>query len=208
MRNTYLDRYSTDLERVITAENVQDLGESIALCTLKHLSTYRGINFEYLYFGLVRDIHRKGDISRPLSDGYDFAQTAMCFLYEYIGLPLGTIITDRLKHKVTIRHACYSLLANMMYRKYMCRYMEFGLRPTDKVKTAEPFEENNTEASHDRVEEIIDGMRLNNRQKTILDFYMEGFGVSEISRRMNIETSTVWRNRIKLQMKYVAFMGV
>jgi hypothetical protein len=208
MRDTYSDRYSTDLERVITVENVQDLGESIALCTLKHLSTYRGINFEYLYFGLVRDIHRKGDISRPLSDGYDFAQTAMCFLCEYIGLPLGTIITDRLNHQVTIRHACYSLLANMMYQKYKCRHMEFGLRPTDKVKTAEPFEENNTEASHDRVDEIIDGMRLNARQKTILDYYMEGFGVSEISRRMKIETSTVWRNRIKLQIKYVALMGV
>jgi DNA-binding NarL/FixJ family response regulator len=86
--------------------------------------------------------------------------------------------------------------------------MEFGLRPTDKVKTAEPFEENNTEASHDRVDKIIIGMQLNNRQKTILDYYMEGFGVSEISRRMKIETSTVWRNRIKLQIKYVALMGV
>jgi DNA-binding NarL/FixJ family response regulator len=51
-------------------------------------------------------------------------------------------------------------------------------------------------------------MRLNDRQKTILDYYMEGFGVSEISRRMNIETSTVWRNRIKLQLKYNILMGV
>jgi DNA-binding NarL/FixJ family response regulator len=69
-------------------------------------------------------------------------------------------------------------------------------------------EENNIEASHDRVDEIISGMRLNDRQKTILDYYMEGFGVSEISRRMNIETSTVWRNRIKLQLKYNILMGV
>jgi DNA-binding NarL/FixJ family response regulator len=88
----------------------------------------------------------------------------------------------------------------------MCRYKEYSLKPTDKAKTAEPFEENHTEASHDRVHEIIVGMRLNDRQKTILDFYMEGFGVSEISRRMNIQTSTVWRNRIKLQIKYTAFM--
>jgi DNA-binding NarL/FixJ family response regulator len=90
----------------------------------------------------------------------------------------------------------------------MCRHNEYGVKPTDKAKSTEPFEENKTEASHDRVDEIIDGMRLNDRQKTILDYYMEGFGVSEISRRMKIETSTVWRNRIKLQMKYVAFMGV
>jgi DNA-binding NarL/FixJ family response regulator len=90
----------------------------------------------------------------------------------------------------------------------MSRYNEYGLKPTDKAKTTEPFEENTTEASHDRVDEIISGMRLNSRQKTILDYYMEGFGVSEISRRMNIETSTVWRNRIKLQIKYTAFMGI
>jgi hypothetical protein len=83
MRNEVLDRFSTDLERVITAENVQDLGESIALCTLKHLSNYRGINFEHLYYGLTRDVHHKGDVSRPLSDGYDFAKQ-LCAFYVSI----------------------------------------------------------------------------------------------------------------------------
>jgi hypothetical protein len=37
---------------------------------------------------------------------------------------------------------------------------------------------------------------------------MEGFGVSEISRRMNLATSTVWRNRMKLQLKFNEFVGV
>jgi hypothetical protein len=37
---------------------------------------------------------------------------------------------------------------------------------------------------------------------------MEGFGVSEISRRMNLATSTVWRNRMKLQLKYQEFIEV
>jgi hypothetical protein len=206
MRNANLDKYSTDLETVITTENVQYLGENMALCTLKHKRTYRGINFEKLYYDLVRDIHCKCNIDRHISDGYDFAQTAMCFLCEYIGLPLGAVITDRLNHQVTIRHACYSLLCNMMYRKYMTTRNEYSIKGTDKSKTTEPFNDYDKEAEYEKVESIIGAMRLNNRQKTILDFYMEGFGVSEISRRMNLATSTVWRNRMKLQMKYQEFM--
>jgi hypothetical protein len=148
MRNVNLDKFTTDLDTVITAENVQYLGENMALCTLKHKRIYRGINFEKLYYDLVRDIHCKNNIDRHISDGYDFAQTAICFLCEYIGLPLGTVITDRLNHRVTIRHACYSLLCNMMYRKYMTTRNEFGIKRTDKSKVTEPFNEYDKEASY------------------------------------------------------------
>jgi hypothetical protein len=207
-RIEFLDKFTTDLDTIITAENVQYLGENMALCTLKHKLIYRGINFEKLYYDLVRDIHCKNNIDRHISDGYDFAQTAICFLCEYIGLPLGTVITDRLNHRVTIRYACYSLLCNMMYRKYMTTRNEFGIKRTDKSKVTEPFNDYNKETEYEKVDHIIGAMSLNSRQRTILDFYMEGFGVSEISRRMNLATSTVWRNRMELQMIYQEFIGL
>jgi hypothetical protein len=36
MRNVNLDMFTTDLDTVITAENVQYLGENMAFCTLRH----------------------------------------------------------------------------------------------------------------------------------------------------------------------------
>ena len=70
-----VERVTTDLDTVITAENVKTLGETIAFCALKHFLPYRKV--ENYYFGLIRDIHRQHDVSHPLSDGYDFAQTAI-----------------------------------------------------------------------------------------------------------------------------------
>jgi DNA-binding NarL/FixJ family response regulator len=95
-----------------------------------------------------------------------------------------------------------------MYRKYMTTRNEYGIKRTDKSKTTEPFNEYDKEAEYEKVDSIIGAMSLNSRQRSILDFYMEGLGVSEISRRMNLATSTVWRNRMKLQLKFNEFMGV
>jgi hypothetical protein len=69
MKNDNLDMATTDLDTVITTENVLYLGENMALCTLKHKRIYRGINFEKLYYDLVRDIHCKSNIDRHISDG-------------------------------------------------------------------------------------------------------------------------------------------
>ena len=56
----------TELSTVITPENVQEMGELIAVSTLKHLMPYRKV--EDLYYSLIRDIHCKNDVVRNLSD--------------------------------------------------------------------------------------------------------------------------------------------
>ena len=94
---------------IITADNVTAYGERIAVRALKtcitsgkgytaesakkarengkNINASGNFNFIYgLYTGLIADITaRKNDTARPLSDGYDIAQTATAFLCDYIG---------------------------------------------------------------------------------------------------------------------------
>ena len=38
-----------------------------------------------LYIGFIKDLHHMGEIDYIVSDGYDCAQTAICFLYQFLG---------------------------------------------------------------------------------------------------------------------------
>ena len=62
---------------IITAENVQTIGECIAIKALKTCYQKGGQPFVYsLYCGLIADITENKKTGAPLSDGYDIAQTA------------------------------------------------------------------------------------------------------------------------------------
>ena len=38
-----------------------------------------------LYIGLNKDLHHMDEIGYAVSDGYDVAQTASCFLWQFAG---------------------------------------------------------------------------------------------------------------------------
>ena len=97
---------------IITADNVQTMGERIAVRALKTCYQKGGQPFIYaLYCGLVADITENKKAGLPLSDGYDIAQTASAFLCEYIGKTLQDTTTDGQTDKdgqpVTILRACF-----------------------------------------------------------------------------------------------------
>ena len=198
-------KVTTDLDTVINPDNVKVLGETIALCALKHFLPYRKV--ENYYFGLIRDIHCQHDITRPLSDGYDFAQTAICFLCEHMGKTLGDTIMGKYKRPVTIRHACYSEVGNMVYRRCQDQIHTRVILKTDRAKTEQPFEEDTAEQSYDRVEEIISAMKLTKKQMQTLEYYLQGLGVCEIARILSINNTTVWRSRMILQRKYKKYLA-
>ncbi|MBR7177632.1 MAG: hypothetical protein IKD26_05420 [Clostridia bacterium] len=65
------------------------------------------------------------------------------------------------------------------------------------------LEEKNCEESYAKVDEIVSKMNLKPRTNDVLDCYINGMGVCEISRMLNIGVSTVWRHRKLLERKYV-----
>ena len=68
-----------DNDKVISAENVQRIGEVIALCAIKTVIVRGGKDLHNLYKGLLRDVNRSNDDMSRYSDGYDIAQEAISF---------------------------------------------------------------------------------------------------------------------------------
>lgn len=198
-----LDKYENLSDAIITKDNVKVFGENIALYTLKHLMAYRNCEVADLYYSLIRDIKLQNNYERTISEGYDIAQTAICFLCEYMGKKLGDMVIGR-RGLVTIKHACASVIGNYIYRRRKYRTNSYPLLNYDKAKTTEPIEEGLLEESYDRAEKIVKQMNLTKKQKLTLDCYMKGMGVCEISRFLNVVYSTVWRSRMQLQRKYYA----
>ena len=69
----------------ISAENVKLMGEMIALQALRTIKKFDMKVADRLYIGLIKDLHHMSEIDYIVSDGYDVAQTAICFLYQYAG---------------------------------------------------------------------------------------------------------------------------
>lgn len=197
-----LDKYENLSDAIITEDNVKIFGENIALYTLKHLMAYRYYDIASLYYGLIRDIKQQDNYQRNISEGYDIAQTAICFLCEHIGKKLGDTVIGKYG-QVTVKHACSSIIGNYIYRRRKYRQNAYPILECDKAKTVTPFEEDHIKESYNRAEEIVKQMRLTKKQKLTLDCYIKGMGVCEISRFLNVVYSTVWRSRMLLQRKYI-----
>ena len=91
-----------DNDRVISAENVQRMGEVIALCAIKTVIVRGGKDLHNLYKGLLRDINRADDDMRRYSDGYEIAQEAMLFLCQHMGKRLNDVYITKTGRKITI----------------------------------------------------------------------------------------------------------
>ena len=92
-----------DNDTVISAENVQRMGEVIALCAIKTVIVRGGKNLHILYKGLLRDIRRADDDMSRYSDGYEIAQEAMLFLCQHMGKRLDDIYITKTGKKITIK---------------------------------------------------------------------------------------------------------
>ncbi len=69
-------------DTVITEDNVQKIGEAIAISSVRTLAIRSGGKLDLLYKSLLYDVNKRRE-SDVYSDGYDVAQTAICFLWEH-----------------------------------------------------------------------------------------------------------------------------
>ena len=61
-----------------------------------------------LYNGLVKDLNRIKNIDYTITDGYDYAQLAICFLYQFKGMYVDDVYgKDKSGKYITIKTACY-----------------------------------------------------------------------------------------------------
>ena len=69
-----------DNDMVISTENIQKMGDVVALTCIKTVIIRSGKDLHYLYKGLLRDMNRSKDDCSPFSNAYDIAQEALLVL--------------------------------------------------------------------------------------------------------------------------------
>lgn len=84
------------------------MGEMIALKSLRTVKRYDLKVADKLYIGLIKDFHHMNEVGYVVSEGYDCAQIAICFLWQFVGRNVYDIYgKDRKGKEITIKLACY-----------------------------------------------------------------------------------------------------
>ena len=190
------------LSETISFENVQLMGEMIALKTLRGRYTYARQTLEWLYIGFVKDLNRNNDSHHVFSDAYDLAQTAICFLCEFVGKKLTDVYMIKNGQEITIKRATYLLVGRTIDR--MRRHMSRSRDINDYTEELSVEIDHYEEKDYTEVDNKIELLNLKPRDRAVLDCYMAGMTCNEIAELLDISRITVWRRRTRAQVKYKA----
>ena len=163
-----------DNDMVISAENVQKMGEVIALTCIKTVIVRSGKDLHYLYKWLLRDINRSKDDYSPFSNAYDIAQEAMLFLCQHIGEKLGDNCITKYGKTTTIRSACYRCADNYLqkqYTRHIISTVSLDERITSESETTLDEDQKN---DYTAVDGLISKMKLTAAEYETLCAYMAG----------------------------------
>lgn len=188
-----------DNDTVISTENIQKMGEVIALTCIKTVMFRSGKDLHYLYKGLLRDMNRSKDDNSPFSNAYDIAQEAMLFLCQHIGEKLGDNCITKYGKTTTIRSACYRCADNYLqkqYTRYLANTVSLDERITAESETTLDEEQKN---DYTVVDGLISKMKLTAAEYETLCAYMAGLTYLEVTRHLNVNRTTIWRRRMSLQ---------
>ena len=192
-----------DNDMVISAENIQKMGEVIALTCIKTVIVRPGKDLHYLYKGLLRDMNRSKDDYSPFSNAYDIAQEAMLFLCEHIGKKLGDDYTTKYGKTITIRSACFRHTDRYLEKQYT-RHITNTISLDERI-TSEPVKTLDDEQKNDYtvVDGLIAKMKLTAAEYETLCAYMAGLAYLEVTRLLNVNRTTIWRRQNSIRKKYL-----
>ena len=189
----------------ISNENVKLMGEMIALQTLRTLKKYDWKIADKYYFGLIKDLHHMGEVDYIVSDGYDVAQTAICFLYQFIGRKVSDIYgKGRRRKEITIKLACYREVDGelMRYRRKMEKtsYIDFTSYKALPMDPVNCFEHEQTDYS--KYDALLEALHITELELAILNCYMNGMRQSEVCAELNIGRGTINHRKASIRQRY------
>ena len=198
----------------ISKDNVRLMGEMIALQALRTIKKYDIRVVDKLYIGLIKDLHHMNEVGYIVSDGYDVAQTAICFLYQYIGHTVHEIYgKDRKGEEITIKLACYrevnrfiDILRNRPDRRgtivESIDFTNYKALPADPVNC---FEHEQTD--YTKYDELVGALQLSALEIAILDCYMNGMVQSEGCAELGIGRGTINFRKASIRKRYQSLYG-
>ena len=194
----------------ISAENVKLMGEMIALQALRTHKKFDMKVADRLYISLIKDLHHMSEIDYIVSDGYDVVQTAICFLYQYVGRKVSEIYgKDRKGKEITIKLACYreidSELMRLRRKAEKTDYIDFTdykALPMDPVNC---FEQEQTDYS--KYDTIVEALHLSALELAILNCYMNSMVQSEVCAELGIGRGTIYHRKVSIRQRYCNLYG-
>ena len=198
----------------ISNENVKLMGEMIALQTLRTLKKYDWKIADKMYIGLIKDLHHMSEIDYIVSDGYDVAQTAICFLYQFVGRKVSEIYgKDRKGKELTIKLACYrevdrfiDSLRNRTDRRgtivESIDFTDYKALPMDPVNC---FEHEQTD--YTKYDELVGALQLSVLELAILNCYMNGMVQSEVCAELGIGRGRINSRKASIRRRYYSLFG-
>ena len=194
----------------ISEENVKLMGEMIALQTLRTLKKYDWKIADKYYIGLIKDLHHMGEVGYIVSDGYDVAQTAISFLYQFIGRKVSDIYGKDCRGKeITIKLACYREVDGqlMRYRRKMEKtsYIDFTSYKALPMDPVNCFEKEQTDYS--KYDALLEALHITELELAILNCYMNGMVQSEVCAELRIGRGTINYRKACVRQKYYSYFG-
>ena len=195
----------------ISDSNVKLMGEMIALQALRNVLPYDFEVVSKLYNGLVKDLNRLSEIDYTITDGYDYAQTAICFLYQFKGMYVNDIYgKDKAGKYITIKTACYRAVDKELlhFRRKIAhnRQIDFGHNKRDIADPRDCFADKDEDYA--KVDKIIADMKLTEPEIDTLNCYMSGMKQSEAARELGITIFGVKYRKLRIRQKYAMYIGV
>lgn len=195
----------------ISESNVKLMGEMIALQVLR---VARRFDFEVvpkLYDGLVKDLHRMYDPKHIISDGYDYAQIAIAFLWQFKGRYVSEIYGDTKRCKnVTIKSACFSKVDSSLlnFRRKIAKLKAIDFTDNRKmpVDSVDCFD--NERQDYGKVDTIISAMKLTDAESETLNCYMSGWKQTQVCLILGITRGALYYRRCRIRYKYNVYIGV
>lgn len=192
-----------DNERVISAENVQRMGEVIALCCIKTVIARSGKDLHKLYADLLHDMNKSKDDYSPFSNAYDLAQEAMLFLCQHMGKRLDDVYVTKTGSKITIKQACFRYTDRYLDKHYT-RHMANTVSLDEKIATTlETMPDNEQKNDYTAFDRLISKMKLTAVEHETLSILMAGFTMLQIGRILNVNRTTIWRRQNSIRKKYL-----
>ena len=197
----------------ISNENVKLMGEMIALQALRTVKKFDTKVADRLYIGLIKDLHHMGETDYTVSDGYDVAQTAICFLCQFAGRRATEICgKDRKGKDITIKLACYrevdhfiDSLRNRSDRHGAIESIDFADYKALPMDPVDCFEQEQTDYS--KYNELVGALQLSALELAILNCYINGMVQSEVCAELGIGRGRINSRKASIRKRYYSLYG-
>ena len=192
----------------ISDDNVKLMGEMIALQALRNVMPYDFEVVSKLYNGLVKDLNRISQINYTITDGYDYAQTAICFLYQFKGMYVDDIYgKDKSGKYISIKTACYRAVDKELlhFRRKIARNRQIDLchNKKDIPDPRDYFDD--SAADYAEADALIEKLHLTEPEIQTINCYMNGMKQSEAAAALGITIFGVKYRKLRIRQKYNAY---